>query len=147
MFKQKRMFRRVTATVMALSMLLCAAAWGGTAAFAETGESQGSLAAKETTPAGHSTDAIRERGVLAPVFRRDLHLEPLGERVHNHGICQALGAQIQNQRAARLLCDLRHGVRAGVPEVLGGDLRPHAGLMVDAELDDVDLRHRRNQRL
>lgn len=64
MFKQKRMFRRVTATVMALSMLLCAAAWGGTAAFAETGESQGSLAAKETTPAGHSTDAIRERGVL-----------------------------------------------------------------------------------
>ena len=71
MFKQKRMFRRVTATAMALAMLLSVAAWGETAAFAETGESQSDLPAKESTPAGHSTDVIRERGVLTVAVSKD----------------------------------------------------------------------------
>ena len=56
---------------MALAMLLSVAAWGETAAFAETGESQSDLPAKESTPAGHSTDVIRERGVLTVAVSKD----------------------------------------------------------------------------
>ena len=71
MFKRMKMSRRLTAIAMALAMLLSVAAWGETAAFAETGESQSDLPAKESTPAGHSTDVIRERGVLTVAVSKD----------------------------------------------------------------------------